>query len=123
MSNKVATQKEIAERIGVSVATVSRALNDQPGVSSEMRARILGAASDMGYAPTMSARSLATSVTQTVAFVVHKKDFVHYILWDFIIRLLKRLLRIICGHNNYDFLTVKHIFAFAEWPILYTFSL
>jgi DNA-binding LacI/PurR family transcriptional regulator len=66
------TQREIAERLGVSVATVSRALNDQPGVSPEVRARILDAAREMGYRPHVPARSLATSTTQTVAFAVHK---------------------------------------------------
>ena len=35
------TQKELAERLGVSIATVSRALNDQPGVSPEVRDRVL----------------------------------------------------------------------------------
>lgn len=66
------TQREIAERLGVSVATVSRALNDQPGVSPEVRARILETARKMGYRPNVPARSLATATTQTVAFIVHK---------------------------------------------------
>jgi DNA-binding LacI/PurR family transcriptional regulator len=74
MSPRPVTQKEIAERLGVSIATVSRTLNDQPGVSPEVRARILSAASDMGYVPAIPARSLATSITQTVAFVVHKAN-------------------------------------------------
>jgi DNA-binding LacI/PurR family transcriptional regulator len=65
------TQKEIAEKLGVSIATVSRALNDQPGVSSEIRARVLEAVQEMGYTPNLSARTLATATTQTVAFVMH----------------------------------------------------
>ncbi len=65
------TQKEIADKLGVSVATVSRALNDQPGVSPEIRARVLSAAQEMGYTPNLSARTLATATTQTVAFVIH----------------------------------------------------
>ena len=71
MSPKSITQKEIADKIGVSTATVSRALNDQPGVSPEVRAQILDAAGEMGYSPDIRARSLATSITHTVAFVVH----------------------------------------------------
>jgi len=66
------TQREIARRLGVSVATVSRALNDQPGVSAEVRARVLEMAREMGYRPNVPARSLATATTQTAAFVVHK---------------------------------------------------
>lgn len=74
MSQRSIRQKEIARRLDVSIATVSRALNDQPGVSPEVRERILQAAKEMGYSPDMRARSLATSVTHTVAFVVHSGE-------------------------------------------------
>lgn len=74
MGQRSIRQKEIARRLGVSIATVSRALNDQPGVSPEVRERILQAAKEMGYSPDIRARSLATSVTHTVAFVVHSGE-------------------------------------------------
>ena len=74
------TQKEIANRLGVSIATVSRALNDQPGVGPEIRAKILEIAREMDYRPNLSARSLVTSITQTVAFVIHKTN--HAIIED-----------------------------------------
>ena len=48
MSNKV-TIRQIADQIGVSISTVSLALNDKPGISSELRARIKGAAKSAGY--------------------------------------------------------------------------
>jgi LacI family transcriptional regulator len=74
MSRRPVTQRDIADRLGVSVATVSRALNDQPGVSPEVRARILSAAGELNYSTDITARGLATSVTQTVAFVVHEAN-------------------------------------------------
>lgn len=40
---------DIAERLGVSVVTVSKALSGQKGVSEEMRARIKNLAEEMGY--------------------------------------------------------------------------
>lgn len=49
----MATIKEIAEQAGVSAATVSRVLNNDPSlsVSEETRARIFGAAEALGYKP------------------------------------------------------------------------
>ncbi len=68
------TQKRIAQKVGVSTATVSRTLNDLPGVSDDVRERILKAANELDYSPNLPARSLVTSVTQTVAFVVHETN-------------------------------------------------
>lgn len=48
MPGKV-TIRQIAEQFGVSVATVSLALNDKPGVSGELREKIKGAAKNAGY--------------------------------------------------------------------------
>lgn len=42
--------EDLARRCGVSVATVSRVLSDQPGVRAELRARVRDAAAAMGYA-------------------------------------------------------------------------
>jgi len=49
---------DIAEKVGVTVNTVSRALNGKPGVSEETRAVITQAAKEMGYHPNAMARSL-----------------------------------------------------------------
>lgn len=66
--------KEIANKIGVSTATVSRALNDKPGVSKELRNKILAMANEEGYAPNLHGRGLATSISQTIGFVVNKSN-------------------------------------------------
>ncbi|MEL7644252.1 MAG: LacI family DNA-binding transcriptional regulator, partial [bacterium] len=50
--------KEIAKKLGVSTATVSRALNDQPGVSQEMREMIIKTATQLEYLPNHYARGL-----------------------------------------------------------------
>ncbi|GJF31547.1 LacI family transcriptional regulator [Kitasatospora sp. NE20-6] len=54
-----ATIRDVAERAGVSTAAVSLAVNGRPGVSESTRDRILGAARDLGWAPSRAARSLA----------------------------------------------------------------
>ncbi len=45
------TLREIAEACGVSIATVSAALNDQPSVSPKTRSRVLDVALSLGYEP------------------------------------------------------------------------
>lgn len=71
MKNSV-TLKAIANQVGVSIATVSRTLNDLPGVRPHLRDQILKVASELSYTPNLAARRLATSITQTVGFVVHQ---------------------------------------------------
>lgn len=64
------TIKDIAKAVGVSYSTVSRALNNQPGTNAETRAQILKVAKEMGYEPNAIARSLVTSKSMTLAFVL-----------------------------------------------------
>ena len=45
--------RRIAAELGVSVATVSRVLNNHPDVSETMRRRVISAARDSGYVPTV----------------------------------------------------------------------
>ena len=47
---KKVTMQDIADRLGITKVSVSKALNGQPGISAQTRARILEAAVQMGYA-------------------------------------------------------------------------
>ena len=62
------TGQDVAERAGVSRATVSYVLNDAPGqpISAETRARVLAAAADLGYTPHAAARQLRTGVSDLI---------------------------------------------------------
>jgi LacI family transcriptional regulator len=64
------TIKDVAERAGVSIATVSRALNDKDDVSAQTRERVREVARSVGYSTDWIARSLATQKTRLVAVVV-----------------------------------------------------
>ena len=55
--------KDLAKECGVSVATVSKALNDQPDIAQATRERIHAAARRMGYLPNAAARALKTNRT------------------------------------------------------------
>ncbi|MDQ6831717.1 MAG: LacI family transcriptional regulator [Gemmatimonadota bacterium] len=59
------TIRDVAKRAGVSVATVSRVLNDSGPVSDETRLRILLASDELRFRPNGAARSLITSRTAT----------------------------------------------------------
>lgn len=64
------TIRELAQRAGVSVASVSRALNQLPGVAEETRARITALAREIGYTPDERARSLVTGQVPFLGLVV-----------------------------------------------------
>ncbi|MBI5961314.1 MAG: LacI family DNA-binding transcriptional regulator [Chloroflexi bacterium] len=63
----------IAEKAGVSTATVSRALNDRSGVNAETRERILLIAREIGYMPNAAAKGLATSRTNTLGLIIYDR--------------------------------------------------
>lgn len=65
-----ATIRDVAERAGVSTATVSRALSGSRPVSDELAKTIRRAADDLGYSGNIIASSLRRSRTDTVGMVV-----------------------------------------------------
>ena len=62
--------KDVARSVGVSTATVSRALRGLPRVSDETRVRVLQAAADMDYVASPSAAGLASGQTRTIGAIV-----------------------------------------------------
>ena len=62
--------EDVAQRVGVSAITVSRALNDPDKVSPALRERIRAAILETGYVPNRAARSLASNATQTLAVII-----------------------------------------------------
>ncbi|MEW2353907.1 LacI family DNA-binding transcriptional regulator [Spirillospora sp. NPDC029432] len=66
----MASVKDVARHAGVSVATVSRVLNDSDRVAPETRARVLAAVEALGYRRNAVARSLRTDATRTIGLVI-----------------------------------------------------
>ncbi len=62
--------RDVARLAGVSVATASLALNEQPGVAAATRSRIIAAAGQLGYRANPQAQALRTGRSSTYGLVV-----------------------------------------------------
>lgn len=60
------TIKDIAKICGVGISTVSRAINDDPGINENTRKRILKVIEEYHYIPNNSARHLKMIESNTV---------------------------------------------------------
>lgn len=69
---KLVRLSDIAEKVGVSTVTVSKALSDQKGVSEEMRARIKELADEMGYTPPSTVRRIQGNRSYNIGVLVQE---------------------------------------------------
>lgn len=67
--------KDIAEDLGVSLMTVSKALRSHSDISEQTRKRVMKRARELGYQPNWIARSLVTRRTYVVGLVI--PDLMH----------------------------------------------
>ena len=68
------TLKDIARIANVAESTVSRALNDKPGVGRETKLKILKIAKENNYRPNQLARGLAAKKTNMLAVILAEMD-------------------------------------------------
>jgi LacI family transcriptional regulator len=61
---------DVAREAGVSVATVSRVMNDHPNVNVELAERVRIAANKLGYRPNGAARSLRRQSSELIALII-----------------------------------------------------
>ena len=64
------TIKDIAKRCGVSVSTVSRALNNNAEINADTKAKIMQVVEETGFVPNNSARNLKRTDTNNIAVLV-----------------------------------------------------
>jgi LacI family transcriptional regulator len=64
----------VAEKAGVSVATVSRSLHDDPAVVPETRRRVLRVCDELGYVPSLAGRRLKQGVKAVVGLSLGSQD-------------------------------------------------
>ena len=65
-----ATIQDVAKASGVSVGTVSRALNNYPDVSAKTRAKVLEAVRELGYSPNLMAKNLSSKHIQNISVIL-----------------------------------------------------
>jgi LacI family transcriptional regulator len=61
--------REVAERAGVAISSVSRTLSGHPDVSEEMREQVMAAVAELGYKPDLLAQGLRSRSSLSVGFV------------------------------------------------------
>ncbi|MCJ7552820.1 MAG: LacI family transcriptional regulator [Ignavibacteriaceae bacterium] len=64
------TIKEIAQKANVSIATVSRALNDDPKVTEETRKKILAVSKELHYKPNLVARNFVKKTSYAIGLIL-----------------------------------------------------
>lgn len=70
MAQKRTSIYDIAQRLGVSVSSVSRALSDHPSISAALKERIRQVAEELHYTPNSVAVNLKTGRRNTIGVVV-----------------------------------------------------
>lgn len=70
MAKKRTSIYDIAERLGVSVSSVSRALSDHPSISAALKERIREVAAELHYTPSSVAVNLKTGRRNTIGVIV-----------------------------------------------------
>lgn len=72
------TIKDIAKYCGVGVSTVSRAINNDPGISPKTKERVLKVVKEFHYVPNNSARNLKMTESNTIALIVRGIDNIFF---------------------------------------------
>jgi len=70
IENKSVKMRDVADHVGVSVATVSRALRNPEVVSEALRTKIAAAIESLGYLPDPAARALASTRSDVIGVIL-----------------------------------------------------
>ncbi len=70
--------KDIADRVGVSTVTVSKALSGQKGMSDEVRKKIHALANEMGYIPSVSRKADSSTKSYTIGVIISEQYMNEY---------------------------------------------
>lgn len=71
-TNREITIYDIAKKLGISTATVSRALNNSQSISEKTRKRVQEAARELGYRNNSFAKNLRKQKSHTIGVIIHE---------------------------------------------------
>lgn len=100
--------KEIARRAKVSVATVSRALNDDPKVTDETKKLVLRIADELNYRPNIIARNFAKKTSNIIGLILPD------ITDEFFSELIKGVDEVTYQHNYFTMVISSHRYLQLE---------
>lgn len=89
------TIKDIAQKLHLNFSSVSRALNNKPGVSEETRRLVVQTAKELGYRPNVIARGLVSNITKTIGVII--PDIINPIFGEITTAIIET-----ANENNYD---------------------
>ena len=100
------SMKDIARACGVSVATVSKALNGQPDIGEETRVRVSQMAQKMGYMTNSAARALKTNRTYHIG-VLFVDERLSGLAHEYFATMLESL-KVEAEAHGYDITFINH---------------
>jgi DNA-binding LacI/PurR family transcriptional regulator len=100
MDKKVPTIKEIAQRLNISISTVSRALHDHPGIGQQTKKQVQQLARELNYEPRQAALFFKQRKTFTIGVVLPK-------LADDFFALAINGIEEVCGRHKYNVLLAQ----------------
>lgn len=102
--------KDIAKKCNVSVATVSKALNDQSDISKATKERILKTAEKMGYTPNIAAKALRTNRTNNIGVLYTDQETDVSLAHEYFSLILESF-KSEAGKKGYDITFINHTIA------------
>ncbi len=96
------TLQEVADRAGVSIATVSKVLSNTPYFSAATRDKVMQVVEELGYVPNLAARALQSGKTHIIGIVF---PYVYdHIFTDPLIEMLLEGIEAECNAHGYNML-------------------
>lgn len=103
MKNNV-TMRHIAEQLGVSIVTVSKALNDKEGVGEELKQRIKSVASELGYRYNTMAKGMKEGCSYNIGVIIAERFTGPS--QSFYLQFYQQISQVLGGYNYYGILHV-----------------